>query len=77
MYSKGGRYLCKCFENTSREMGNKSIQFCIAISVYALTEKGKRLVLAYLTEFRDKLVVFRTSKLLFQAENRVSKLKTE
>jgi putative methanogenesis marker protein 8 len=46
------------------------LQLGMTIPVYALTEKGKRLVLAYLAEFKDKLVVFRTDKLPYQAEGR-------
>jgi putative methanogenesis marker protein 8 len=60
------------------EIGNKALlQLGVTIPVYALTEKGKRLVLAYLAEFKNKLVVFRTSKLPYRAENRGPKLKTE
>jgi putative methanogenesis marker protein 8 len=59
-----------------REIGSKALlQLGVAIPVYALTEKGKKLVLAYLTEFKDKLVVFRTGRLPYLAENRSPKLK--
>jgi len=59
-----------------KETGNKALlQLGVTIPVYALTEKGKRLVLAYLSEFKDKLVVFRTNKLPYQAENKGPKLK--
>jgi putative methanogenesis marker protein 8 len=51
------------------------LQLGMTIPVYALTEKGKRLVLAYLSEFEDKLVIFRTSKLPYQAEGRGPRLK--
>jgi putative methanogenesis marker protein 8 len=58
------------------EIGKKALlQLGVTIPVYALTDKGKRLVLAYLAEFKDKLVVFRTSKLPYQAENRGPKIK--
>jgi putative methanogenesis marker protein 8 len=53
-----------------------SLQLGVTIPVYALTEKGKRLVLAYLAEFEDKLVIFRTSKLPHEARNRGPRLKT-
>jgi putative methanogenesis marker protein 8 len=59
-----------------KEIGNRALlQLGVTIPVYALTEKGKRLILAYLTEFKDKLVVFRTSKLPYQAEIKGPKLK--
>jgi len=58
------------------EIGNKALlQLGITIPVYALTEKGKRLVLDYLAEFKDKLVVFRTGKLPYQADHTGPKLK--
>jgi putative methanogenesis marker protein 8 len=45
------------------KIGSKALlQLGVTIPVYASTEKGKRLVLAYLAEFGDRLVVFRTSK---------------
>jgi putative methanogenesis marker protein 8 len=46
------------------------LQLGITIPVYALTEKGKKLVLDYLTHFEDKLVIFRTRSFPYQAENR-------
>jgi putative methanogenesis marker protein 8 len=58
------------------EIGSKAfLQLGVTIPVYALTEKGKRLVLAYLTEFKDKLVVFRTGRLPYLAEGRGPRLK--
>lgn len=60
-----------------REIGSKALlQLGVTIPVCALTEKGKRLVLAYLSQFSDKLVVFRTRKLPYLAENRSPKLKS-
>jgi putative methanogenesis marker protein 8 len=57
-------------------IGKKALlQLGMTIPVYALTEKGKRLVLAYLAEFKDKLVIFRTSKLPYSAEGKGSQLK--
>jgi len=61
-----------------KEMGKRALlQLGVAIPVFALTEKGKKLVLAYLAEFKDKLVIFRTEKLPYEAEGRGPKLKTE
>jgi len=59
-----------------KEIGKKALlQLGVTIPVYALTEKGKKLVLAYLAEFKDKLVIFRTSKLPYYTKNRGPKLK--
>jgi putative methanogenesis marker protein 8 len=58
------------------EIGKKALlQLGVTIPVFALSEKGKRLVLAYLAEFKDKLVVFRTNKLPYQAKGKGPKLK--
>jgi putative methanogenesis marker protein 8 len=58
------------------QIGNKALlQLGVTIPVYALTGKGKRLVLAYLAEFKGKLVVFRADKLPYQAEGRGPRLK--
>jgi len=51
------------------------LQLGATIPVYALTKKGKKLVLAYLDEFKDKLIVFRTNKLPYNVEKRGPKLK--
>lgn len=57
-------------------IGSKALlQLGVTIPVYALTEKGKKLVLAFLAEFKDKLVVYRTSKLPYQAENKGPRIK--
>jgi hypothetical protein len=46
------------------EIGRKAIlQLGVTIPVYALTKKGKELILAYLTDFTGGLVAFRTSRL--------------
>lgn len=59
-----------------KEIGkNALLQLGVTIPVYALTEKGKKLVLAYLEAFKDKLVIFRTNKLPYHAESRGPKLK--
>lgn len=55
--------------------GEALLQLGVTIPVYALTEKGKRLVLAYLAEFEDRLVVFRTGKLPYLAEERGPRLR--
>jgi putative methanogenesis marker protein 8 len=60
------------------KIGKKALlQLGVTIPVYALTEKGKRLVLEYLAEFKDKLVAFRTSKLPYHAANVGPKLNTK
>lgn len=59
-----------------KEIGsNALLQIGVTIPVYVLTEKGKRFALAYLTEFRDKLVIFRTKDLPYQAKNKGPRLK--
>jgi putative methanogenesis marker protein 8 len=58
------------------KVGNKALlQLGMTIPVYALTEKGKGLVLAYLAKFKDKLVVFRTRELPYQAKDRGPRIK--
>jgi len=58
-------------------IGEKAlVQLGVAIPVFALTEEGKRLVLAYLETFKDKLVIFRTAELPYGGEGRSPKLKT-
>lgn len=58
------------------QIGKKALlQLGVTIPVYALTKKGKRLVLAYLAEFKDKLVIFRTQKLPYEAEGKGPKFK--
>ncbi|MCD6445699.1 DUF2099 family protein, partial [Candidatus Bathyarchaeota archaeon] len=59
-----------------KEIGKKAIlQLGVTIPVYILTSKGKKLVLAYLNEFKDKLVVFRTKQLPYLAKNKGPRLK--
>jgi len=69
--------VCASASKTLRnEIGGKALlQLGVTIPVYALTERGKRLVLAYLVEFNEKLVVFRTGKLPYLTEVRGPKLK--
>jgi putative methanogenesis marker protein 8 len=58
------------------KIGKKALlQLGVTIPVYALTDKGKRLVLAYLAEFKDKLVAFRTGNLPYCVEDKGPKLK--
>ena len=58
------------------DVGGKALmQLGMTIPVYVLTKKGKKLVLAYLAEFKDKLVIFRTGTLPYLAENRGPRLK--
>jgi putative methanogenesis marker protein 8 len=54
---------------------NALLQLGVTIPVYVLTEKGRKLVLAYLADFKDKLVIFRTEKLPYQVESVGPKLK--
>jgi putative methanogenesis marker protein 8 len=51
------------------------LQIGVTIPVYALTDRGKRFVLAYLAEFRDRLVIFRTKELPYQAKNKGPRLR--
>jgi putative methanogenesis marker protein 8 len=53
------------------EVGNKALlQVGLTIPVYALTARGKKLILDYLAVFKDKLVVFRTRGLPYEIENK-------
>ncbi|MEM2118544.1 MAG: DUF2099 family protein, partial [Candidatus Bathyarchaeia archaeon] len=57
------------------KIGSRALlQLGTTIPVYALTRKGKRLVLAYLEEFSGKLVVFRTRKLPYYVEGKGPRL---
>jgi putative methanogenesis marker protein 8 len=52
-------------------IGSKAVlQLGATIPVYALTNRGKRFILAYLAEFEYKLVAFRTGKLPYLPEGR-------
>jgi len=51
------------------------LQLGVAIPVFALTNKGKRLILAYLETLKDKLVIFRIGKLPYEVEGKSPKLK--
>ncbi|MEM2106116.1 MAG: DUF2099 family protein [Candidatus Bathyarchaeia archaeon] len=50
------------------------IQLGVTIPVYALTDEGKRLVLEYLLEFGEKLVVFKVSRLPYNVEGKGPRL---
>jgi putative methanogenesis marker protein 8 len=52
------------------------LQLGTTIPVYALTLKGKKLVLDYLAHFNEKLVTFRTRALPYQAKNRGPRIRT-
>jgi len=54
---------------------NALLQVGMTIPVYALTQKGKELVLAYLASFNDKLVVFRTQRLPYDVKNKGPRLR--
>jgi putative methanogenesis marker protein 8 len=59
------------------EIGSKAVlQLGVTIPVYALTDKGKSLILAYLAEFDHKLVAFRTGKLPYLPEGKGPRLKS-
>jgi hypothetical protein len=58
-----------------KEIGRKALlQVGVAIPVYALTQKGKDLVLACLSGFKDKLVTFRTAQLPYEVRGKGPKL---
>jgi len=50
------------------------MQLGVSIPIFALTKLGKDLLLAHLSEFNDKLVVFRSRKLPYLAEQKAPKL---
>lgn len=53
------------------------MQSGVTIPVYALTSKGKRLALAYLAGFNDRLVIFRISKLPYETKKKGPLLKNQ
>lgn len=71
--------VCASASKILREkIGAKALlQLGVTIPVYVLTKKGKRLVLAYLSKFENKLVIFRTSKLPYRTTDRGPKLRAE
>ena len=68
--------VCASASKLIREkVGPKALmQLGVTIPVFALTEFGKNLILAYLEKFKDKLVIFRTNKLPYQVEGKGPKL---
>jgi putative methanogenesis marker protein 8 len=59
-----------------RKIGRKAVlQLGVTIPVYALTNRGKRFILAYLAEYEHKLVAFRTGKLPYLPEGRGPRLR--
>jgi putative methanogenesis marker protein 8 len=60
-----------------KEIGrNALLQLGVTIPVYALTQKGKDLALAYLSTFKDRIAAFRTSQLPYEVRDKGPKLKT-
>jgi len=57
------------------EIEKTLLQLGVTIPVYALTNKAKRLVLAYVAQFKDKLVIFRSDKLPYEVEGKGPRLK--
>lgn len=53
------------------------IQLGVAIPVFALTKLGKKLILTYLMNFDEKIVVFRTHKMPYIVEERSPILREE
>lgn len=53
------------------QIGRKALaQLGVTIPIYVLTEKGKKLVLAYLAESNYKLVIFRTNSLPYAVDGK-------
>ena len=58
------------------EIGKKALlQLGVTIPVYTLTDKGKKLALDYLKEFKDRLVIFRASQLPYEVEGKGPRLR--
>ena len=73
----GADVVCASASKLIREkVGAKALmQLGVTIPVFVLTKLGKRLILAYLTEFNDKIVTFRTKKLPYIVEGRGPRLR--
>ena len=57
-----------------QEIGKKALmQLGVTIPIFALTEKGKKLVLRYLAQLKEKFVVFRTRALPYGVERKAPK----
>jgi len=60
-----------------KQIGSKALmQIGVTIPVFALTERGKKTILTYLTKFNDKIVAFRTQQLPYMVEQRGPTLKS-
>ncbi|MEM1539200.1 MAG: DUF2099 family protein [Candidatus Bathyarchaeia archaeon] len=58
------------------EVGKRALmQLGVTIPVFVLTRKGKGLVLAYLNDFKDKIVVFRAAQLPYNVESQGPRLR--
>lgn len=77
------KYICKadlvCASASTilrKEIGKGALlQLGVTIPVYALTLRGRNLILAYLDESKDELVVFRTRKMPYEPRERGPRLK--
>jgi putative methanogenesis marker protein 8 len=69
--------VCASASRTLRkEIGGRALlQVGVTIPVYALTQKGKESVLAYLAVFKNKLVVFRTNQLPYDVRDKGPRLR--
>lgn len=73
----GADVVCASASRLIREkIGPKAlVQLGLTIPVFALTQLGKQLLLSYLMEFGDSIVVFRSQSMPYLAEGRGPKLK--
>ena len=73
----GADIVCASASRIIREVvGPRALmQLGVAIPVFALTSAGKRLLLSYLTRFKDKIVAFRVKSLPYLAEGRGPRLR--
>jgi len=73
----GADIVCASASKLIRErIGSRALmQLGVTIPVFALTKLGKRLLLSYLMEFDESLVVFRTKKMPYLVEGKGPKLR--
>lgn len=73
----GGDVVCASASRLIREkIGPESnMQLGVTIPLFTLTNLGKELLLAYLTEFSDSIVAFRTRKMPYIVEGRGPRLR--
>ncbi|MFQ6094802.1 MAG: methanogenesis marker 8 protein [Candidatus Bathyarchaeia archaeon] len=73
----GADVVCASASRLIRErIGPKAVmQLGVAIPLFVLTKLGKRLILVYLTEFKDSIVAFRTRKLPYIVEGKGPRLR--